>query len=83
MGYICAQNAFSRGPAGPVAAIYGMANYTFVVIECIKNKKMLNLAETIGVLLTIYGSTLIVIPEVLEKYCFCCCFKNKKQNKNL
>ena len=75
LGYICVQNAFNLGPAGPVSAIYGIANYVFVVIECIKNNKMLSLAELIGLLIVIYGSLLIIFPEFYYKYCFCCCIK--------
>ena len=78
IGYICVQNAFHLGPAGPVAAIYGIANYTFVVIECIKNAKMLSLAESIGLIIVIYGAFLIIFPEFYYKYCFCICIRKRK-----
>ena len=78
IGMIFLSNAFTLGPAGPISAIIGISNPLLILVECIKNWKMISLSEGIGFILVIYGALILVIPETFEKFCFPCCFKNKK-----
>jgi drug/metabolite transporter (DMT)-like permease len=77
LGIVCIQNAMSRGPGGPVSAIASVSCILLVIIEAIKNNRMLFWMEIIGLILGIYGSLILVIPEHIEKYCCCCIFKKR------
>ena len=57
---------------GPVAAIVALYSPLLVVIEALKQQKMISLLEGIGVILGIYGATLMVVPKLYQKYCFVC-----------
>lgn len=67
--------AYNSGPAGPTSAIICLSSIFTTIMVAIMNMQMLNLMEFIGLILGTYGGLVMVIPEVFEKYCFCCCSK--------
>lgn len=80
LGIVCIQNALSCGPAGPTSAIVALASILLVVIEAVKNQKMLTAMESIGLLLGLYGALVLVIPGFFANlFCFCCLDKLKDE----
>ena len=49
-----------------------------VIIEAIKHKRMITPMETIGFILGLYGTMILSVPDLFEKWCFCWCVKKKK-----
>lgn len=74
-------SALNHGPAGPCAAIFGLSNILFAIEEAIRKKKMFSLFELIGLLFGMYGGLILVVPNLFEKYCFCCCRCRKKTSQ--
>lgn len=44
-----------------------------MVIEAVKNQKMLTIMESIGLCLGLYGALVLVIPGFFAKLCCFCC----------
>lgn len=63
LGLVCIQNAISLGPGGPVSAIAQVNCILLVIVEAIKHKRMLFWMEIIGLVLGVYGSMILVIPD--------------------
>ena len=82
LGMVVVTEAFTCGPAGPIAAIISNCNVLMVIIEALKHNRMLTLIEFVGLFLGLYGSLILSVPNIVENYCFCCCIK-KKQKSNL
>ena len=72
MAITAIQNANKLGPLGPVAAITALYSPLLVVAEAVRNQQMISLLEGIGVILGLYGATLMVVPKVYQKYCLVC-----------
>jgi len=77
IGLVSLQNAFSRGPAGPISAIAAISNLLLVLVEAIKLRKVPSNLELIGFVCGAYGAFILVLPNIFEKFCFCCCIKKK------
>jgi drug/metabolite transporter (DMT)-like permease len=77
IGMVAMAEALSTGPAGPIAAICSTSTLFMVVIEALKNNRLLTMWETIGFVLGMYGNTILSTPEFCEKYCFCWCVKKR------
>ena len=76
-GLSACTEAFACGPPGSVAAIVSSADVLMVIIEAFKHNRMLTVFESVGFVLSIFGIMVLSLPEVFEKYCFCCCIKKK------
>jgi hypothetical protein len=74
IGCVGMTKAYSIGPGGPVAAICGICNVGLVFVEAVKHWKWLSNLQSIGVLFGIFGSAMLVVPDVMEKYFMCCFF---------
>ena len=74
VGMVGLTKAYAHGPGGPVAAICSICNIGLVLIEAIKHWRWLSNLETIGVVIGIFGSCILVLPEPMEKYILCCFF---------
>ena len=74
----CIINALNHGPGGPCAAIFGLCNVLFAIEEAIRKGKMFSEFELVGLLCGVYGGLILVVPNLFEKYCFCCCRCRKK-----
>ena len=72
LSFTAAQNANKIGPLGPIAAITALYSPLLVVAEAVRNKQMISLLEGIGVILGLYGATLMVVPKLYQKYCLVC-----------
>ena len=72
VGIVCIQNAIAVGPAGPASALAAMSTLMLVVVQVIKNQKMLGLFELLGFILGLFGVLVLVIPQTIFKL-FCCC----------
>jgi drug/metabolite transporter (DMT)-like permease len=82
IGIVLLNTAFTiGGPAGPCTAISAMSSPALVVCVAIKEGKMISALELIGVILGMFGALIMTNHELFEKYCFCCCIKNKKISK--
>ena len=77
IGLVSLGNAFSMGPAGPISAIAAISNLLLVIIEAIKLRKVPSNLELIGFICGAYGAFILVLPNIFEKFCFCCCIKKK------
>ena len=51
------------GPLGPVAAIAAMYSPLLVIVEALKQNRMISLLELVGVVLGTYGALLMVVPK--------------------
>ena len=78
-GKACIQKAYSRGPAGPVAAFVEMNNVLLVIIESIRLLQMPKFLEILGFIFGITGGLTLCIPDQLQKiFCFICIKKSEK-----
>ena len=79
-GKACIQRAYSKGPAGPVAAIVECNNVLLILFEAIRTKRVPNYLEFLGFLCAILGALIMSIPDEINQClrCFFCCkVKNK------
>jgi drug/metabolite transporter (DMT)-like permease len=74
LGSACISKAYAMGPTGPVAAVTCICNVGLIFVEAVKTWKWLTNLQSIGVLLGIFGSAMLVIPDEMEKYVLCCFF---------
>lgn len=81
IGMIFVQEAYFYGPAGPVAAIVVLSYLLSVILEGLRTHKMISTFELISMLFGFFGAMVLAIPEILAKYCFCCCSKKTKSVK--
>jgi hypothetical protein len=83
VGMVGLTKAYATGPSGPIAAICSICNIGLVLIEAIKHWRWLSNLETIGVLIGIFGSCMLVMPEEMEQYLLCCLFQKKLKKKKV
>ena len=67
LGKICVQTAYSKGPAGAVAAFVEMNNVALVIIESIRTRKPPTFMEGLGFILVICGAFVIILSEQFIK----------------
>ena len=73
VGFGLLQNAIVLGPGGPIYAITAMSSPCLVIIEALFDWKMISIMELFGCIFGIYGAFIITNPDIVMKYCFCCC----------
>ena len=78
LGLVSVQVALSSGPSGPVSALTTVQNVALVIIEAIKNKRVPNPYEFVGLIFGMAGALILVIPEYLCP----CCIRKKKENED-
>jgi len=67
IGKSCIQNAYSKGPAGPVAAFVEMNNVLLIIAESFRTWTVPSSLEIVGFVLGISGGLAFVFPEKLHK----------------
>lgn len=70
LGKMCIQNAVSKGPSGPAAAISNQQAMLLVIVDAIMNKKMVSSTEIVSFIFSFLGSLIMVVPELFVKL-FC------------
>ena len=70
LGKVTSNTAYKYGPAGPNTALVALAGVYLVVVEAVRNKKMISLVEFIALVLSLIGSLVLVIPDKFERL-FC------------
>ena len=73
VGISSLMKAVSLGPMGPVFAIGDAYPPLLVVIEALRNSRMISGMEFIALLMGMYGVFIMAIPNYFNKYCFPCC----------
>ena len=73
LGKACIQNAYSNGPAGPVAAFVEINNVFLVLYECFRMLQLPTALESIGFILGIFGALVLSVPDQIVA-----CFRKKE-----
>lgn len=68
VGKSCIQNAYSKGPAGPVAAFVEMNNVLLIIAEAFRTWMIPSSFEIVGFVLGITGGLAFVFPDKLHKF---------------
>ena len=76
IGLYCCQMALARGPAGPITAIIQIDNLLLVIIEAIKNKKLISGIESVALVLGVIGALILTIPDEILRLVQCDCDKH-------
>ena len=63
LGIVCAQNAMSKGPAGPANALSSISYILFTIIQAIKYQVVPRPLELVGLAFGVLGSMLVVVPQ--------------------
>lgn len=78
IGIVAIQNAFAKGPAGPVAALGSCTALILLVMQAIKLWEFPRNLEIVGFCIGVFGAIVIVIPDQFEWLCVTFCCRKKK-----
>ena len=81
-GKACIQQAYSKGPAGPVSAFVELNNVVLIIFEAIRYRKLPNSLEFVGFIFAIVGALILCIPQEITNclkavLSLICCARNK------